>query len=145
MACFNDNSINEDIDNLCLDDLFYEKQYESNYRVLKSNREKDAILFNGYYYNWQRDNKNGSTVLKCRQKHEKKECSGTFTLNQDGSFKCKSHQCVQFMPIQCDIMIINSEIENEISNRPSISIKKLNDEKEVELTLKFDTKQVAKY
>jgi hypothetical protein len=49
------------------------------------------------------------------------------------------------MPIQCDIMIINSEIENEISNRPSISIKKLNDEKEVELTLKFDTKQVAKY
>jgi len=42
-------------------------------------------------------------------------------------------------------MIINSEIENEISNRPSISIKKLYDEKEVELTLKYDTKQVAKY
>lgn len=45
------NSIDE-IDDLKLDELFYEK-----YRLIKSNRDKDAILFNGYYYNHQRDKK----------------------------------------------------------------------------------------
>jgi hypothetical protein len=42
-------------------------------------------------------------------------------------------------------MIINAEIEAEILRRPTLSIKKLYDEKEVELTIKYDAKQVAKY
>jgi len=137
------NSIDE-IDDLKLDELFFEKKYESKYRLIKSNRDKDAILFNGYYYNHQRDNKN-SRVFKCRQKNGKKECTGTFTLMNDDSYSCKSHQCAQLMPIQCDIMIINAEIEAEILRRPTLSIKKLYDEKEVELTIKYDAKQVAKY
>jgi hypothetical protein len=43
MASFNDNSINEDIDNLCLDDLFYEKQYEST--IGFSNLKEKKTLF----------------------------------------------------------------------------------------------------
>ncbi len=135
------NSIDE-IDDLKLDELFFEKKYESKYRLIKSNRDKDAILFNGLaIINVTTKILESSNV----DKKWKKECTGKFTLMNDDYYSCKSHQCAQLMPIQCDIMIINAEIEAEILRRPTLSIKKLYDEKEVELTIKYDAKQVAKY
>ena len=44
-----ENTINE-IDDLLLDEVIEEPTY----RVIKSSKDKDAILHNGYYYNWQR-------------------------------------------------------------------------------------------
>jgi hypothetical protein len=138
-----ENTINE-IDNLLLDEV----TEKSTYRIFKSSKDKDAILHNCYYYNWQRENQNGSIVFKCRQKQEelpKQECPGIFTLKTSGTFTVKSHKCVQLVPIQCEIMQINSEIEEEIKKRPTLSIKKLYDEKELELTIKYGAKDVAKY
>ena len=89
-----------------------------------------------------------NNIFKCRQKKEddpKKECPGTFKLNNDGSFSVKQHLCKRLLPIQCDIMIISSEIEDELSQRPTMSVKKLYDEKEVWLTTKYDSAEVAKY
>ena len=86
-----ENTINE-IDNLLLDEV----TEESTYRIIKSSKDKDAILHNCYYYNWQRENQNGSIVFKCRQKQEelKKKCLIGLTILSkskkwycDGTFK----------------------------------------------------------
>jgi len=42
-------------------------------------------------------------------------------------------------------MRINSEIDEELSQRPTMSAKKLYEKKEVWLTNKYDSAQVAKY
>ena len=57
----------------------------------------------------------------------------------------KQHVCKRLLPIQCDIMRINSEIEEELSHRSTMSAKKLYEKKEVWLTSKYDSAQVAKY
>jgi len=110
-----------------LDDLFFEKKYESKYGLIKSNRDKDAIFFNGLaiiiIINVTTKILESSNV----DKKWKKERTGKFTLMNDDSYK--SHQCGQLMPIQFYIMIINSEIEAEILKRPTLSINKLYDEK----------------
>ena len=70
--------------------LFQEDPYDLDYIFIKTSKNKDAILFRGYYYNHQRDN-NKSSVYKCRHIHQKKECPATFTLNEDKNFRCKEH------------------------------------------------------
>jgi len=84
-----ENTINE-IDNLLLDEI----TEESTYKAIKFSKDKDAILHNGYYYNWQRENQNGSIVFKCRQKQEelKKKVSWCFYLEYQWNFYCKIKQ-----------------------------------------------------
>ena len=76
---------------------------------------------------------------------KKKECPATFTLNEDKTFRCKEHSHDAMKPIQCEIMKIMSEIPVVIANHPTIQIKNLYDQKEIELIKKFDAKQVAQY
>jgi hypothetical protein len=53
------------------------------FKILQTSKKKDSILYDGYYFNHMRDNKN-STVFKCRHiivvDGKKKECTGNFTL-----------------------------------------------------------------
>ena len=39
-----------------LESLFTEIQYPKDYEIIKSSKDKDATLFNGYYYNFSRKN-----------------------------------------------------------------------------------------
>lgn len=61
------------------------QEEEPPYSMLKSSKEKSAILYDGYYYNHGRDN-NKTTYFKCRQmvlvNQLKKECSGSFILKK---------------------------------------------------------------
>ena len=41
-----------------LESLFTEIQYPKDYEIIKSSKDKDATLFNGYYYNFSRKNSN---------------------------------------------------------------------------------------
>ena len=71
-----------------------------------------------------RDNKN-STVFKCRHIIEvdgkKKECTGNFTLQSDRkTFKAKAHQHDRMEPIQSEIMVILSEIDQIILANPTL-------------------------
>ena len=46
------------------------------YKPMKSSKDKEAVLFNGFYFNYQRSNKKAK-ISKCRQKKEddpKKQC-----------------------------------------------------------------------
>ena len=75
-------------------------------------------MHDGFYYNHTRDNKN-STVFKCRHiievEGKKKECTGNFTLQSDRkTFKAKEHQHERMEPIQSEIMVILSEIDQII-------------------------------
>ena len=65
---------------LNLEDLFIVNVYPDQPEIIKSSKAKEAILYNGYYYNHLRTNKS-STVYKCREIIDKKECSGSLTLN----------------------------------------------------------------
>ena len=47
--------------------------------------------------------------------------------------------------IECDIMYINAEIDQYISENPSAPIKRIYDQKELELTNKYGHKLVAEY
>ena len=104
----------------------------------------DSILHRGFYYNHQRDNKK-STAFKCRRIVNKKECTGTFTLNSDGTFQCKDHQHEPLQPIECEIKIIMNDIDQTIDDNPTISIKHLYDQKEIQLIKKYGPLKVALY
>ena len=86
-------SLTSDIVDLANDfeKMFFEDPYDNTWTLLKSSKNKDSILHRGFYFNHQRDNKK-STAFKCRRIVNKKECTGTFTLNSDGTFQCKDHQ-----------------------------------------------------
>ena len=49
-------------------DLYYVNEYPKDFEIIKSTKEKDTILYKGYYYNHKRENKDGSRVFKCREK-----------------------------------------------------------------------------
>ena len=96
-----------------------------------------------------RDNKN-STVFKCRHIIEvdgkKKECTGNFTLQSDRkTFKAKAHQHDRMEPIQSEIMVILSEIDQVILANPTQSIKNAYNQKEIELVAKYGPALVATY
>ena len=69
-----------------LESLFTEIQYPKDYEIIKSSKDKDATLFNGYYYNFSRKNLR-STVFKCRATFNGVECTGRFTLKNDNSYE----------------------------------------------------------
>ena len=48
-------------------------------------------------------------------------------------------------PIQCDIMLIDIEIDRFINENPTLSIKNMYDQKEIDLTVKYGSFLVAKY
>ena len=137
-------AIVNDFHDLNLDRLFEEHEYVAHYEIIKTSKGKDAILYRGFYYNWTRDNKS-STVYKCRETVNKKECPSTFTLNSSNDIVCKPHTHYPMLPIQCDIMKTRLEIEFEISKNPSVSVSKLWSKKMVELTLKHGEQDVAKH
>jgi hypothetical protein len=58
---------------------------QEQYKILRTSKGKEAILHDGFYYNHMRDNKK-SKVFKCRHVTNKKECTSTFTLKDDGEF-----------------------------------------------------------
>lgn len=131
-------NIADELDNLDLGNLF------NDYKILKTKKGKDAVLYRGYYYNHQRDNAK-STVFKCRHIVDKKECTSTFTLQKDGKFNCKDHTHDPMEPIQSEIMLIMQEIDNIILNNPTISIQNIYNQKEVELVDKYGALLVATY
>ena len=72
MSANNDQELAEELQNLNI----------NKFKLLKSSKKKDAILYAGHYYNFKRKNKN-STSFKCRtivDKEKKLECTGTFTF-----------------------------------------------------------------
>ena len=102
------------------------------------------MLHENFYYNLHRENKN-STVFRCRQYVDKKQCSSTFTLKKDGTFTVKEHTHDAMENIQSEIMIILQEINKIVVENPTQSIKNIYDQKEVELVNKFGAKLVAEF
>ena len=74
-----------DFDDLNLGSHFDENVYPKVPESIKSSREKDAILYQGYYYNHHRAIKK-SIVYKCRENFVdkngiKKQCVGALTVH----------------------------------------------------------------
>ena len=139
------NSIIEDFNHLFLEILFQEKEYDWNHHLIPSIRGKPSVLYRGFKYNWHRDNKN-STVCICRETVNDKQCSSTFNINNDGKGKAwNKHTPEPFKPVECDIILINIEIQRLISTNPTTSIKNIYDQKEIELSIKYGSKLVAKH
>jgi len=78
--------------------------YPNKPEIIKSSKGKDAVLYLGYYYNHLRDNKK-STVFKCREVFDDKECPGSITISDNGQFIAKSHheKHKAMEPIEADI------------------------------------------
>ena len=132
-----DNLIIEDCDHLYLEKLFEEKIYDWNHQLIHSSKGKPAVLFRGFKYNWHRNNKN-STVYICRETVNGKQCNSTFTINNEGKGQTKDkHTHEPLQPIECDIILINIEIDRIISTNPTTSIKNVYDQKEIELIIKY--------
>jgi hypothetical protein len=80
--------------------------------------------------------------VSSKEDDPKKECPGTFKLNNDGSFSVK-HLCKRLLPIQCDIMIIivlklkMNYLKDQLCQYKNFI--------EVWLTTKYDSAEVAKY
>jgi hypothetical protein len=116
-----DNSIVEDFEHLYLEKLFEEKIYDWNHQLIHSSKGKPAVLFRGFKYNWHRNNKN-STVYICRETVNGKQCNSTFTINNEGKGQTKDkHTHEPLQPIECDIILINIEIDRIISTNPTTS------------------------
>jgi len=92
----------DQFEDLNLEDLFTEHVYPSSFEKIKSSKQKDAIMYLGFYYNHSRENLK-STKFKCREKVNGKECTGSFTLYEDESFTIKPHGHPPMLPIECDI------------------------------------------
>jgi hypothetical protein len=137
-------SVNEDLSSLTeeIDELEIE-----DYKIIKTSKGKDAVLYDGYYYNHTRDNKS-STVYKCRfivDEDKKKECTSTFTLQKDGKYKIKEHQHDPMLKIQTEIMLVLADVDKIIIENPTTSIKNVYDQKEIELVNKYGPELVAAY
>ena len=117
---------------------------QERYKIWRTSKGKEAILHDGFYYNHLRDNKK-SKVFKCRHVTNKKECTSTFTLKDDGEFAVKKHQHKQMEPIESEIMFTLSEIDRIILANPTISIKNVYNQKEIELVAKYGPALVATY
>ena len=139
-------SLSSDIEDIgfAFEKMFFEDPYDDTWTLLKSSKNKDSILHRGFYYNHFRDNKK-STFFKCRRVIDKKECSGSFTLSNDGKCVCKEHQHEPMQPIECEIKIIMNEIDKTIEENPTVSIKNTYDQKEIELLKKYGPLKVAMY
>lgn len=48
-------------------------------------------------------------------------------------------------PVECDIILMNIEIQSLISTNPTTSIKNIYNQKEIELTIKYGSQLVAKH
>ena len=83
-------SLVADFEHLYLNDFFMDRVYHNKPEIIKSSKGKDAVLYLGYYYNHLRDNKK-STVFKCREVLDDKECPGSITISDNGQFIAKSH------------------------------------------------------
>jgi hypothetical protein len=83
--------------------------------VISSSKGKKAIMFKGFYYNHLRENK-ASSVYKCRDKFDDKECPGSITISKDGSFTTKPHheKHSPMQPIECEIKSIRLELDQLI-------------------------------
>jgi hypothetical protein len=101
-----DTSLTQDIEDMQIQE----------FKIIQTSKKKDSILYDGFYFNHMRDNKN-STVFKCRHIIEvdgkKKECTGNFTLQSDRkTFKASFSWCKNFrMPFsfhQLKIVLKNS-------------------------------------
>jgi hypothetical protein len=115
-------SLVDDFQDLNLEDFFCERSYPSMPEVISSSKGKKAIMFKGFYYNHFRENK-ASSVYKCRDKFDDKECPGSITISKDGSFTTKLYHAKHspMQPIECEIKSIRLELEQLIIDQPSIS------------------------
>ena len=86
-----------------------------------------------------------TTFFKCRRVIDKKECSGSFTLGNDGKYVCKEHKHEPMQPIECEIKIIMNEIDKTIEENPTVSIKNTYDQKEIELLKKYGPLKLVIY
>lgn len=126
-----ENTIIEDFEDLNLEDLFYEHEYSKQHELIKSSKEKDAILYQGYYYNHKRDNKDGSSIYKCRESvidnGKTKECVGVLKLTTKNTVEVKSHHklCKAMHPIECDILKFKIDIKLAIDSNPTASVQQM--------------------
>jgi len=135
----NATTLADEFEGLCLVDLYNPNLhvYPDRPEVIKSSKNVNAVLYQGFYYNHFRTNKN-PVQYKCREKIYGKECNGSFTLNNCGnSFTLKSHKHSPMFPIKCEIKKVRLEIDKLILENPSCSISKIWDKKLIELTLKY--------
>jgi len=137
-------TIADEFEDLNLIELFNLKMhiYPDKPEIIKSSKNKDAVLYEGHYYNHLRSNKH-SEYFKCRTVIDEKECSGSFTLNKDGTFKVTSHKHRPMAPIECDIKKIRNEMDFFISSNPTSSVAKQWEKKIIELSLKYSEREVA--
>ena len=95
--------------------LTQEEMQIQDFKIIQTSKKKDSILYDGFYFNHMRDNKN-STVFKCRHIIEvdgKKRIYGIKRLS-------KQHDRMQ--PIQSEIIVILLEIDQIILAYPTQSI-----------------------
>jgi hypothetical protein len=74
----NATTLADEFEDLCLDDLInpkYLHAYPDKPEIIKSSKNINAVLYQGFYYNHFRTYKN-SVQFKCREKINGKECNG---------------------------------------------------------------------
>ena len=97
------------------------KKMNSELTLLRTSKDKPAVLHRCYYYNHLRDLlKSNKTAFKCRVMidvgDKKKECSGSFTIKKSDNTYCfKEHQHEPLKAIECEIKVLYNEISNEIN------------------------------
>ena len=139
-----DKTLAEEFEDLNLIELFQTHKYPDKPDVIKSSKSKDAVLYQGYYYNFLRHNAK-SDYFKCRAVIEEKECPGSLTLSHNGTFKCMPHNPKHrpMVPIESDVKKIKLEMDEFISSNPTASVSKQWDKKVIELSLKYSEREVA--
>lgn len=92
---------------------------------VKSNKNKQAVLYKGYKYNHISDNKNGTTFWRCNQRQE---CSASITINKERTAVIREshHICLQDYDKTIKDLVMDKAKEKVCSNMKSI---KLNFEK----------------
>ncbi len=114
----NATTLSDEFKDSCLDDLFNPNLhvYPDKPEIIKSSKNINVVLYQGFYYNHFRTNKN-SVQYKCREKINGKECNGSFTLNNYyNSLTLKSQKHSPMFPIECEIKKVRLEIDKVTKN-----------------------------
>ncbi|KAI5640248.1 MULE transposase domain-containing protein [Phthorimaea operculella] len=81
---------------------------------IKNNKNKPAVLCNGFRYNWVSDNKNGNSFWRCCKRQE---CSASITLNESKTtiVRKSDHMCKEdYIKMSRDIVV--QEAKEKVCN-----------------------------
>ena len=107
------------------------------YKIIKTSKNKEAIIYNNFYYNKFRLNQK-TTYFKCRESG----CHASLSIyNESGELKkpvILNHNGNNGLsPIEIDIKEAINEIKEKIKVNPNEAVLKLYEDKEVELSVKY--------